>query len=155
MAEMRQYIPPPRKRSEFEDGNTELHEWSSKGDYDRVLLLLLQGTNSNVCNIWKHTPLHLASSGGHLDVMLLLLDSGACVNARDHQSLTPLHHAVIHRNKKSVELLLSYGASPYNADDVTDTYSPFLLSESIPSCHMLIKDLAGDLLQKGLHNTRV
>lgn len=138
--------PLPCVRRCPDDGDTNLHIWSYKGDYDKVLMTLLQGENVNTVNNWKQTPLHLATSVGQLEIMLLLLDSGAQVNARDHQNLTPLHQAVIHCNKKSVELLLCCNASPHNAEEVVDTLSPLALSESVPLVHKMISESAGNRL---------
>ena len=107
-------------------------------------MALLQGKDVNAVNNWKQTPLHLATSVGQLAIMLLLLDAGAQVNARDHQNLTPLHQAVIHGNKKAVELLLCCNASPHNAEEVDDTHSPIVLSESLPTIHKMIQESAGN-----------
>lgn len=136
--------PLPCVRRGFDDGDTNLHIWSYRGDYNKVLMALLQGEDVNIVNNWRQTPLHLATSVGHLAVMLLLLDAGAHANARDHQNLTPLHQAVIHGNKKAVELLLCCNGSPHNAEGVDDTYSPIVLSESLPIIHKMIQDAAGN-----------
>ena len=136
--------PLPCVRRCVDDGDTNLHLWSYNGDYDKVLMALLKGEGVNIVNNWKQTPLHLATSVGKLEIMLLLLDSGAHVNARDHQNLTPLHQAVIHGNKKSVELLLCCNASPHNAEEVEDTLSPLVLSESLPLVHKMIEEAAGN-----------
>ena len=135
--------PLPHQKRTFDDGDDDLHVFSYKGEYDRALLCLLKGTNCDVKNDWRQTPLHLATSAGHLNIMLLLLDSGACVNERDHQDLTPLHQAVIHGNKKCAELLLCFGGSPHNSEDIVDCRSPLELAETLPLIYSFIESKAG------------
>ena len=83
--------------------------WSSCADYDRVLMLLIQGASASARNIWLQTPLHLCVRRGDVHVMLLLLDSGAEVNAKDSDFVTPLYQAVVCGRVECLELLLYYG----------------------------------------------
>ena len=127
-----------RKKLEAQ-GNTSLHEACLKVDYDRVLMLLLQGESTSAQNIWQQTPLHISAMAGDVHVMLLLLDSGAEVNAKDSDFVSPLYQAVVYGRLQCVELLLCYGASPYNPEGTVGHLSPLELSESVPKCHTILK----------------
>jgi len=120
-------------------GNTPLHEACSKVDYNRVLMLLLQGTSTSALNIWRQTPLHISAMAGDVHVMLLLLDSGADVNVKDSDFVSPLYQAVVYGRLQCVELLLCYGASPYNPEGTAGHLSPLELSESVPKCHAILE----------------
>ena len=120
-------------------GNTPLHEACSKVDYDRVLMLLLQGASTSALNIWQQTPLHISAMAGDVHVMLLLLDSGADVNVKDSDFVSPLYQAVVYGRLQCVELLLCYGASPYNPESTVGHLSPLELSESVPRCHAILE----------------
>ena len=124
-------------------GNTPLHDACSLGDYDRVLMLLLQGASASARNIWLQTPLHLCVRRGDVHVMLLLLDSGAEVNAKDSDFVTPLYQAVVCGRVECLELLLCYGASPHNPEDTIGHLSPLELSESVPKCHVILENATG------------
>ena len=75
---------------------------------------------------------------GDVHVMLLLLDSGADVNVKDSDFVSPLYQAVVYGRVQCVELLLCYGASPYNPESTVGHLSP-LLSESVPRCHAILE----------------
>lgn len=57
------------------------------------------------------SPLMLASENGHIEIINLLLDKGANINHGDQNGDTALHHAAYNNMKKSVDVLLSRGAS--------------------------------------------
>lgn len=124
-------------------GNTLLHEACSCADYDRVLMLLLQGASTSARNLWLQTPLHACARRGDVHVMLLLLDSGAEVNAKDSDFVSPLYQAVVCGRTECLELLLCYGASPYNPDGTVGHLSPLELSESVPKCHVILENATG------------
>lgn len=108
-------------------------------------MLLLQGASASARNIWLQTPLHLCIRRGDLHVMLLLLDSGAEVNAKDSDFVSPLYQAVVCGRAECLELLLCYGASPYNPEGTVGHLSPLELSESAPKCHVILENATGEL----------
>jgi len=124
-------------------GNTPLHEACFCADYDRVLMLLLQGASISARNLWHQTPLHMCAIRGDAHVMLLLLDSGAEVNAKDSDFVSPLYQAVVYGRTECLELLLCYGASPCNPEGTIGHLSPLELSESVPKCHMILEKATG------------
>jgi ankyrin repeat protein len=78
-----------------------------------VELLLAAGVNINTkANVYDQgTALHVCIEEGQRDMLeAILKNGGAKVEAKDRYKRTPLHLAVLHENKATIKLLLSYGA---------------------------------------------
>jgi len=75
-------------------------------------LLLMNGGNPNVKDIFEWRPLHhsMKSNYSHTKVMKVLLENGAEVDARTNLQITPLHRAAGFGHVEAVKLLLRYGA---------------------------------------------
>ena len=90
-------------------GYTPLHEAVNKGHTRVVRLLLLHGANANAKANGLYTPLHIAVSMDNTDCVVELLKHGADITSRDEFGKTPYETGMIHRCKKSAEILKSEG----------------------------------------------
>jgi ankyrin len=72
-----------------------------------------------------NTALHIAALAGQEEVVKLLVHCGADVNVRSQQGFTPLYMAAQENHYNLVTFLLSVGAKPTMATDVSSSY--FLL----------------------------
>ena len=75
-------------------------------------LLINAGADVNANDVRDYTPLHIVAKSANEDIMTLLLENGASPNvvACKKFNKTPLHRA---RTGRMVQILLQYGASPY------------------------------------------
>ncbi len=76
--------------------------------------LLEIGANSNLRFEDGATPLIIASENGEAGICLLLLQNGALVNEVDDYGNDALVKAVLYGRTEIVNLLLQFGADPYN-----------------------------------------
>ena len=90
-------------------GYTPLHEATNQGHTRVVRLLLLYRANANAKANGLYTPLHIAASMDNTDCVVELLKHGADTTSRDEFGETPYETAMIHRCKKSAEILRSEG----------------------------------------------
>jgi ankyrin repeat protein len=93
-----------------QDGRTPLARAALKGKRDVCEALIQKGANVNPINIHGNTPLIHANK--YPDIVRLLLENGATA-VIDHSGPggnTALHFAARNGNKKTVELLIKYGA---------------------------------------------
>jgi ankyrin repeat protein len=91
-------------------GATALH-WS-RGDADKVRLLLDRGADINARSQLGRTPLIVAAaSTGSAEVVRMLLAKGAEVNTADNTGATPLMEATTAGQEDVVRLLLDRGAN--------------------------------------------
>ncbi|MDE5943354.1 MAG: ankyrin repeat domain-containing protein, partial [Clostridia bacterium] len=60
-----------------ESGNTPLIYACIKNSRDVVKLLLENGADSELCNIFSRAPLHFAAESGNKEIIALIVDSGA------------------------------------------------------------------------------
>lgn len=57
-------------------GLVPLHNACSYGHYEVTEMLVKNGANVNVADLWKFTPLHEAAAKGKYDIVRLLLQVG-------------------------------------------------------------------------------
>lgn len=129
-------------------GVTALQLAALRGDYSVVRLLLdtgadVEGKSSNSCENKYWTALNYAALAGHVLVAKLLMDRGSAHvegGAIDKEIIqpteTPLMLAAASGNIRMVELLLSYGASPF-LSTIEGTNTGFN-SFSVGGCHSAI-----------------
>ena len=90
-------------------GYTPLHEATNGGQTSVVRLLLHYGANANAKANGFYTPLHIAASMDNTDCVVELLKHNADITSRDECGKTPYETAMIHRCKKSAEILKTEG----------------------------------------------
>lgn len=90
-------------------GYTPLHEATNQGQTSVVRLLLLYGANANAKANGFYTPLHIAASMDNTDCVVELLKHNADITSKDEFGKTPYDTAVIHRCKKSAQILKTEG----------------------------------------------
>ena len=104
------------------DGKTALHQAALYGKLETVRLLVNQGANVNLHDLFaSYTPLHLAAAHANrqivMEICAILLTAGADVNAQTKWGTTPLWSAAVAGRIELLEFLLSRGAEL----DVRDT----------------------------------
>lgn len=90
-------------------GYTPLHEATNQGETSVVRLLLLYGANANAKANGFYTPLHIAASLDNKDCVAELLKHHADITSKDEFGKTPFETAMIHRCKKSAQILKTEG----------------------------------------------
>ena len=86
---------------------TALHRAATSGQKHVAELLLANGANANVKDVWPGgTPLHYAAEKGHKDIVELLMAKGADVNMKNLRDETPLHFTARNGHKDIAELLI-------------------------------------------------
>jgi len=94
---------------------------ASRGDFEEVNALILDGANVNQGDYDRRTPLHLACSEGQMQVVSALLAAGANVNAQDRWGCRPVDDARHKSNRACEELCIAAGSvatsplSPHSA----------------------------------------
>ena len=67
-----------------------LHNACSYGHFEVAELLVKNGANVNVTDLWKFTPLHEAAAKGKYDIVKLLLQHKADPSKKNRDGHTPL-----------------------------------------------------------------
>ena len=80
-----------------------------ENDFQKTKNLLDSGIDPNFALSDGETPLHLAMRNGRIKIGLLLLERGANPNARDISGVTPLDETRIFNQRKSMDLLKTWG----------------------------------------------
>jgi ankyrin repeat protein len=87
-------------------------------DLETSELLLLNGANSNCCDIHKRGPAHFASRVGNEFLLALLFDHGADLDAVDTEGRSPIHTASSFGNIDAVRFLLESAISVDSCDSM-------------------------------------
>ena len=90
-------------------GYTPLHEATNAGQTNIVRLLLLYGANANAKANGFYTPLHIAASMDNTDCVVELLNHNADITIQDEFGKTAYETAMIHKCKKSAQILKTEG----------------------------------------------
>lgn len=96
--------------SQSYSGYTLLLRAAMSGQNEMVKLLLDNGADIELANLFGETPLMLACRKGHATTVRLLLDRRANPNTRDIDDRSPLLHALAAESEDSVRLLVTAGA---------------------------------------------
>ncbi|CAG0898188.1 unnamed protein product [Cyprideis torosa] len=88
---------------------------------ETATVLMDNGAQVNVRDVWGQTPLHLASERDRHSTAHVLLSNGADPNIPDFDEQTPLHLASRDGHHSIVDLLLAHGADPNIADSSKQT----------------------------------
>ena len=91
-------------------GYTPLHEATNRGQTNVVRLLLFYGADPNAKANGFYTPLHIAASMDNVSCVEELLKHDADITCKDEFGKTPYETAMIHRCKKSAQILKSEGS---------------------------------------------
>src|SRR5262249_39364785 len=149
--------------------DNDLHHLIQTGNVEKIKALLARNPKLiNDKGRYSSTPLQIAAWQGRMEIVKLLLAAGAELDATSAASLgdaaqlaalledkpwqtnppnKPLHAAAERGDRKSVELLLAYGADPnldYGFGNVRGPYTP--LSTAVTSGHYEITKI---LLEHG------
>lgn len=84
--------------------------WFGSQAHTQVCLLLKNGANIKITDIYEQTPLMHAVLSNHLKTVTALIEAGATLNAQDKNNWTALMHAAEIGNFKIVQALLEAGA---------------------------------------------
>jgi hypothetical protein len=98
-------------------GATPLHSAVMNGHIEIVRLLLQNGAEVNVRNIYGYTPLHWAAIFGHVDILHLLVENGADLEAQNNYGQRALHCAALFGRLPFIQELISRYHVDINARD--------------------------------------
>lgn len=105
----------------------------------RVARVLLQnGANPNILNIYESNVLNLSARIGDIEMMKLLLDYGAKLDIQENTGLTPLMAASHANQLEACKLLIEYGA---NVNQTSSTQSATALTYAIENNNIEIVKL--------------
>ena len=93
------------------DGDTLLHQACISGRPDVAKLLIDNGADIHVENIYGYTPLKLACDHKSPEIVRLLIKSGADINVQDYLGRTPLQFAFGEKLYDIATLLIKKGAA--------------------------------------------
>lgn len=93
----------------------------TRGDLEKIRVLLEQGAEVDASDALGRTPLHMAAFYGRPRTTELLLAHGAKLESADRVGMTPLHAAVLGGSLHEVELLIGKGANIEAASDTALT----------------------------------
>ncbi len=111
----------PGMTTESSTNPTPLHYAAHKGDLDKVVALLRDGSSPNDTNGPGYTPLHYATLRGHTQIVERLIASGANQDAQDRNGWSPLHGAALRNQLDIAKILIARGANPDIADNLGNT----------------------------------
>jgi len=98
--------------------NTALHHVAFKGNNDICALLINNGADCEIENLYGNKPLMFAAYYGRIPTLRTLIDLGADVSAFSSKTgLTALHKACMQGHVKVAKLLLDKGAFPNALDN--------------------------------------
>ena len=83
---------------------------TTRGDIDKVRLLLTDGADVNAKDKFSQTALMYSSRVGNIDLVRLLVESGADLNITAKYNLSALMLAVINEHPEVVRFLITAGA---------------------------------------------
>ena len=120
---------------------TRLIRASSKGDIDRVIILIQDSTLVNGKDQYQFTPLIWACRKGHLQVVKALIDAGANKEIRDLRNRTAFFHAVTFLKYEVVSFLAEKECNVNPVDIYGWTPLDFALTNHNTKVANLIKKL--------------
>lgn len=95
----------------------EIHLAVTRGNIDKLTVLLADGVDVDLRTEEGFTTLHIAVARSQPNIVRLLLEAGADVSIGDKMAEhTPLHLACVAGNVQVVQLLLEYAANPEQVD---------------------------------------
>lgn len=119
-------IIPVHGEEQCDRFSSRLHYAALSSNSSLIELLIFEGLNPNIRNLYGETPLHWASKNGVIENVELLLAHGARVDPSDTDYNTPLHWAVEYNNVEVVDTLLAQG-HPIECENI-DLYTPLELA---------------------------
>lgn len=130
------------------DQSTALIESCKNGNKDICLLLISNGANLNLGDIYDNHPIHYACLNGHSDIAEILVQNGANVNIKGYYGRTPLHYACSKKrgNRKVIRKLISMGAD-VNCMDHSGWTPLMVLTENC------LTDIMKELIDAGADKT--
>ena len=130
------------------DQSTALIESCKNGNKDICLLLISNGANLNLGDIYDNHPIHYACLNGHSDIAEILVQNGANVNIKGYYGRTPLHYACSKKrgNRKVIRKLISMGAD-VNCMDHSGWTPLMVLAENC------LTDIMKELIDAGADKT--
>jgi ankyrin repeat protein len=87
-----------------------IHEATRRGDVNKVIQLLNDGTDINSKDRFGQTPLMHAAHLGHFDLVQLLIKRGADLNTTAKYNLSALMLAIINGHEQTAGALIAAGA---------------------------------------------
>lgn len=111
----------PGMTTESSPNPTPLHYAAQKGDVDKVIALLRDGSSPNDTNGPGYTPLHYATLRGHTKIVERLIASGANPDAQDRNGWSPLHGAALRNQLDIAKILIARGSNPDLVDNLGNT----------------------------------
>jgi hypothetical protein len=100
-------------RPDAEDRSRALIDAVSKGNREKIELLIAQGADVNARDSSGNTPLMLAARSGHSEIVQFLIARGADVHMKDNLGNTPLIDSARYASEfalKVIEILIAEGA---------------------------------------------
>ena len=97
-----------------------LHYAALKCQKEVVQLLINEGADPDITDIWGNSPLHYAAHYGFINVAKVLIEGGSDPSKASKCRATPLHYAVDFKDEGNdmTELLLNAGSDP----NITDKF---------------------------------
>nr|XP_039273528.1 ankyrin repeat domain-containing protein 27-like [Styela clava] len=113
------------------------------------LILMQEGANADIRDIFGSTPLYMCAIYNHLDCAVVLLKHHASVNIRNRNGDTPLHVAVKWKNKDIIKILLDNGGLVYYKNN--DGQNPIDFANKDPEIKRIL--LSVSALEESLSST--
>ena len=80
-------------------------------------MLIQNGADPSLKDVFHNSPLHFAAQGGDVTIINKLLSLGLDIDSRSLQGETPLMHAAADGNQSAFETLIQNGADPFLKDN--------------------------------------